>query len=273
MSAALHTGFVQTRGAQLYYEIAGQGPPVVFLHASIADSRLWDAQMPVFAEEYLTLRYDLRGFGRSASIPPHKTFSHAQDAAGLLDALGIDSAALVGLGLGASAALDAALRYPDRVDALALASPWVSGGEFSLATLQEWGDVAEAVEHGDFDRVIDLELDMWVVGPSRRRDEIDAAALEHARRMLQALYQTRRSVGREQPLTPPAWERLDAVAAPTLIVTGSVDRNDSLTAADRLRANIPGARHEIIAHVGHLLNLERPLRFNQIVLDFLAGSQ
>jgi pimeloyl-ACP methyl ester carboxylesterase len=102
----------------LYYEITGSGRSLVFLHAGIADSRMWDEQFWMFAPTHRVLRYDLRGFGISA--PVSGTFSHRQDLCSLLDFLQIGKASLVGLSLGGQLALDFALEWPDRVESLIL---------------------------------------------------------------------------------------------------------------------------------------------------------
>src|SRR5947209_8694969 len=104
------SGLVSVHGTDLYYEELGEGHPVILLHAGIADSRMWDEQMPVLAERYRVVRYDLRGFGRSKMVAG--AFSHRADLAALLDALGIASAALVGCSFGGRVATEFALEFP-----------------------------------------------------------------------------------------------------------------------------------------------------------------
>lgn len=92
--------YAAVNGVQLWYERAGQGPPVVLGHSSLLDSRQWDGQMPAFAAAHDTVRYDLRYYGRSERAGDG--FSEADDLAALLDALGIESAAIVGSSYGAA---------------------------------------------------------------------------------------------------------------------------------------------------------------------------
>ena len=77
------SGYAEVSGARFYYEVAGQGDPVVFVHAGIADRRMWDAQFDAFARQYRALRYDRRGFGNTAMVAG--TFSHRRDLHALLD--------------------------------------------------------------------------------------------------------------------------------------------------------------------------------------------
>ena len=80
-------GFAHVNGASLYYETAGEGRPVVFVHAGLADSGMWDGQFEAFAAHYRAIRYDIRGFGQS--VPVKGKYSHAEDLEGLLQHLGV----------------------------------------------------------------------------------------------------------------------------------------------------------------------------------------
>src|SRR5262245_9045423 len=118
-------GLIEVEGGSLYVEEAGRGPAVVLLHGGLGDRRLWDAQMDAFAEHFRTVRFDLRGFGRSTSGPG--TFGVVDDVVAVLDALAIERAALVGLSYGGRIAVDAALERPDRLWALVAVAPGLSG--------------------------------------------------------------------------------------------------------------------------------------------------
>src|SRR3954453_7427403 len=90
--------FLHTQGAPLYYEVAGQGDAVLFIHAGIADSRMWDEQSHVFAPHYQTIRYDIRGFGRSQI--PAGPFAYHTDPANLLRFLKVERAHIIGNSFG-----------------------------------------------------------------------------------------------------------------------------------------------------------------------------
>jgi 3-oxoadipate enol-lactonase len=120
------SGFAEVNGASLYYESLGQGEPVVLLHAGIADGRMWDEQFGTFAEGYRVVRYDRRGFGRSAMVDG--TYSHHDDLRGVLDHLGIEHASFVGCSMGGGAAIDFALGHPERPE------PWYSSAPRSAGS-------------------------------------------------------------------------------------------------------------------------------------------
>jgi pimeloyl-ACP methyl ester carboxylesterase len=109
----------------LFYEVAGQGTPVVLIHGGQMDRRMWDPQFELFAKSFRVVRYDVRGYGRSAtaSLP----YSDVDDLAALLDDLKIPKAHLVGLSLGGRIAIDFAVVHPERVASLVAVAPGLSG--------------------------------------------------------------------------------------------------------------------------------------------------
>ena len=122
------SGFVEADGASLYYEVLGNGEPLVLIHAGIADRRMWDGQLRAFAEYHRVIRYDMRGCGRSVTSEGAPCSNH-DGLRGLLDSLGIERASFVGCSIGAKTVIDFALDQPWRARALVLVCPSVSGFE------------------------------------------------------------------------------------------------------------------------------------------------
>jgi 3-oxoadipate enol-lactonase len=262
-----HSGTADVNGARLYYEVAGEGYPLVLIHAEIADSRMWDVQFRTFAQDYFVVRYDMRGYGRSKIV--RGDFSYYEDLAGIMDSLNIESASLIGASLGGATAIDFALAHPDRVDALVTAAASVSGHAWSNLALQKWGAIDEALEEDRKDRALELELRMWVDGPTRRPDQVDAAVREKVREMLAPTYDLPPGIAREVRLDPPAAGRLAEISAPTLALVGDSDMPDMMTIADNIEAQVKGARKVVISGAAHMINMERPRKFNQAVRQFL----
>ena len=119
------SGFITVDNARIYYEAAGSGEPVLFVHGDKLDMRMWDAQFDLFSKGYLTLRLDLRGFGK-ADKPDGSAFRHADDIAALLDQLNIDMVHIVGHSMGGGIAVDFSVEYPERVRGLVVVSPLLS---------------------------------------------------------------------------------------------------------------------------------------------------
>lgn len=261
-------GTADANGAALYHEVAGEGEPLVLVHAGIADGRMWDAQMDAFSERFRAIRHDMRGFGRSPMV--RGPYSHHADLRALLDALGVGRASLVGCSMGGAAVIDFALENPGRVEALVLVGPAVGGFEPDEGPPEEWDEMVAADKAGDLERVSELEVRMWVDGPRRGPDAVDPAVRDLVREMnLIVLKNEALELGEELNPQPSAASRLPRIQAPTLVLVGDEDRPRTLAAADLLERELPDARKTIMAGTAYLPNMERPEEFNCLVLNFL----
>ena len=226
--------------------------------------------MDTFSRRYRTIRYDLRGFGRSPVV--EGPFSHHADLHALLDALEVDRASFVGCSMGGGAVLDFALENPERTRALALVGSAVGGFEFDEAPPEEWEELVAAEEAGNLEKVSELEVRMWVDGPRRGPDAADPAVRDLVREMnLIALENEATQLGEELEPGVPAVSRLSRMQAPTLVIVGDEDRARTLAAADLLEEKLPDARKAVMPGAAHMPNMERPDEVNHLVLDFLGG--
>ena len=162
----------ETTQAELHYEVAGEGPPVVLVHEGIADSRMWEPQWTSFppAPSDGPLRH-----ARLRRVPDRASgsFSHARDLVGLIESLELAPAALVGVSLGGAVALDVTVARPELVSALVLVGSGLRGHEFSAETQAGWAEEEEAFERGDLDAAVETNLRMWVDGPGRSPEDVD----------------------------------------------------------------------------------------------------
>ncbi|SCE75589.1 Pimeloyl-ACP methyl ester carboxylesterase [Micromonospora viridifaciens] len=261
---------IEVNGAALAYDEAGSGSPVVLVHAGIADRRMWRGQLPALAARHRVITVDLRGYGDS-ELPP-APFAHHDDLVGLLDALGIAQAALVGCSFGGKVAVDTALAYPERVSALALFGAPVSGNEWSEETEQLWDELVGELDPEDFAATAAGEVRFWVVGPTRRPEDVDPELVRFAEEM------DRRALAAELALSavevgeldPPAIDRLTELRMPVLVGTGADDLADLRRLADQIAAEAPqGVRLPDVPNAAHLLPLERPEPVNAALLNFL----
>lgn len=262
------TGFLGHEGARLYYEFAGKGHPLLLIHAGIADSRMWDEQFSFFAQYYHVIRYDLRGYGKTEV--PAGQISHHADVANLLRHLHIEKAHLLGISFGGLVALDFTLAYPEMVTALILVAPSVSGNSLSENVKQFIAEEDAYLEKGDFVGATELNLRMWVDGPKRTPEQVSPEVRERVRQMQMHAFTIPIPEQAEiLPLTPPAITRLAEIHTPTLILVGDCDIPDKLALTDTLTSSIAGAQQTIIPDTAHMVSMEKPEEFNQIVLDFL----
>ncbi|MCM0674581.1 alpha/beta hydrolase [Micromonospora phytophila] len=261
---------IEVNGALLAYDDTGSGTPVVLLHAGIADRRMWREQTAVLAARHRVIVPDLRGYGDS-ELPP-APFAHHDDVVGLLDALGIARAALVGCSFGGAVAIDTALAHPERVAALALLGAAVSGNEWSEEANNLWETLVGEVDPEDFAATAAGEVRFWVVGPGRRPEDVDPELVAFAQEMDQRALAAELALSAVDvaELDPPAIGRLAELRMPVLVNAGAADVPDISRLADRIAAEAPGAiRLSDVPDAAHLLPLERPAPVNAALLDFL----
>lgn len=259
----------------LAYEAAGSGETLVLVHAGVADRRMWDPQWPAFAASHRVIRYDLRGYGES--LPPTGPWSHHADLLGLIEELGIARAHLVGASVGAGIAVEAALAQPRAVGSLVLAAP--GGALYGGATedlRSVWHDEVEALDRGDLDAAVEVNLRAWVDGPDRAPDAVDPAIRAFVGAMQRDAFELPEwdpDGAPESELEPPAHARLAEITCPTLIVVGEADQIATLEAANGLAADIPNAQLVSWPDTAHMLTLERPEEFGRFVLGFVAAAR
>jgi pimeloyl-ACP methyl ester carboxylesterase len=149
-------------------EQAGKGDTLVFLHAGVADRRMWRPQTEEFSRDFHVVSYDLRGFGESVS--KDQPFSHVGDLTDILDYLGLSKVSLVGCSIGGKLAIDFALALPDQVRSLVLFAPAVSGAPppstFSPSIEKLLDSFEQAEDAGDLNQVNVIEANMWLDGPT-----------------------------------------------------------------------------------------------------------
>jgi pimeloyl-ACP methyl ester carboxylesterase len=259
-------------GSSLAYDDLGEGPPVVLLHDGVLHRRAWDELVPALTG-YRVLNLDARGHGESGN--PQSAYLRADDTIALLDHLEIPAAYLVGIGLGATTAVDAVLDYPQRVPGLI-----ASGGG---ASEQYWNDPfvvdirerqMEVAMKGDKEAYVELFLQMWVDGPKRAPDEVQPAVRERCKEMAT---HTVVEHARTDPFLPgrtnDTWARLAGIDTPMLCILGELDNNDAKDMTERTVAAVPNAKIDVWAGVGHMVNMEDPDRFNAAVRQFLAEAE
>jgi pimeloyl-ACP methyl ester carboxylesterase len=261
--------FARVGGTRFYYEIAGDGPPLVLVHAGIADGRMWDDQYPIFTRHYRVLRYDRRGFGKTHMAAG--TYSHHQDLYTLLKFLNFGRAHLIGCSQGAKTIVDFTLEHPEMTESLILVSPALGGFAFSGAPPRQAQQLDLAEEAGDIDQVNELEMQIWVDGPNRTAEQVDPGMRERVREMNRIALMTPEDLGDEQALEPAAATRLNEILAPTLVIAGDIDTPRTLAASDFLAQQIAGAKKVNITGAAHLPNMEKVEEFNHLVLSFLSS--
>ena len=258
-------GFATVNGTRLYYEVAGSNTPVVLVHGFTLDVRIWDDQFLPLAAHYRVVRYDLRGFGQSAT-PTAEPYLACEDLRALLDFLGIDAAAVVGLSMGGGVVADFALSYPERTKALVLIDAALDGHRWSA----EWTDAHRAIGRAAREDGVAIGRERWLVhdlfAPAREQPAV-GARIDRMIGDYSGWHWLNRSP--ERSLETPVLEHLATIAAPTLVLVGERDLPDFHAIAAQLKQGVPQARVVTIPGVGHMANMEAPDEVNTQILGFL----
>ncbi len=266
--ANTQTGFAEINGTKIYYEVAGEGHPLLMVHAGIASSAMWDEQFAFFAQRYKVVRYDMRGFGQSQ--PTADDYQRHEDMRALLDFLGIQHTVLMGCSMGGGACMNFALAYPDRADALVMVGSAPGGffyDDWSPSPLDE--ELEKVSEKGDLDLINELEMRIFVDGTGRTPDQVDPALRKKVYEMNAIALRNQSLMGKEVALAVSATQRIGELHLPVLIVIGDLDEDYTARAANFMMSNIPGARKIVMQGTAHLPSMEFPAEFNAHVQEFL----
>ncbi len=267
LKAAAASHFLEVGGSKLFYEIAGTGPAMVFIHDGHMDSESWDAQWKFFSASHRVIRYDRRGYGKST--PANAPYSNIDDLRTLLAHVGVTNAVLIGCSAGGRLALDFTLEHPALVRRLVLVGPVVSGLDFSehfdqrvragFRPLREKNDVGAAITN--------WTNDAWLIAST------NLIAKERFRKiMLANPHNMTRTSQYSRPPLRLAISRLGEISAPTLIVVGEADIPDVHAHCGAIQAGVSNAQRIVVPGSAHFVHFELPAEFNQIVARFLAIS-
>lgn len=265
--ARVETGSLPVAGGELYYEVAGSGEPVVLIHGGFGDRRMWDDQFDVLARDYRVLRYDHRGFGRSPA--PDTAYSPVRDLVQLLDRAELDRVHLVGNSLGGALAITFAILHPERVRSLTVVASGADGFRYPQSDIEAITEVVALMRGGKREEA----LSKWLANPMLAVVNTQPEVKEKVERMV------RENAGiwtmaawPQQPLTPPARERLGRIRVPTLVVIGDRDARSVRMFGDSTARMIPGARRVVMEGTDHLPQMEKPEEFTRVLVEFLRST-
>ena len=257
------TDYAKVNGTCLYFEIAGEGSPLVLIHGFSLDTRMWDDQFEIFSNYYKVVRYDVRGFGKSA-FPTDAIYTSFEDLKGLLDYLSIEHSHILGFSMGGAIAINFALEFPELVDSLIIVGSDLSGYDYkyNYNVMFEKGKEAG----------VEAARELWLSSLFLKSAFKNSTVSPRLRKIISD-YSGWHWVN-ETPvrsLDPPAIQRLEQITSPTLAIVGELEIPDSQTITNIVHKRIPDARKVVLTNVGHFSSMEDPERFNQTVLAFLSG--
>jgi 3-oxoadipate enol-lactonase len=255
------------------YDDEGSGEPIALVHAGVADRRMWQHLAAALATHHRVIRHDVRGVGES--LPPTGPWAHHTDLLDLFEALLIERGHLVGASMGAGIAVEAALARPAAVASLVLVAPGGALFRDPPAALRPiWKAEIAALDRGDIDEAVEINLRAWVDGPRRPSGAVDPALRAFVGRMQREAFEIPEwdaELVPEHELSPPASGRFSELSCPILVVVGDADEPSVIETAERIAAEASRARLVVWPDAGHMLALERPDEFAGLVADFLAA--
>jgi pimeloyl-ACP methyl ester carboxylesterase len=255
--------------AMLAAEVVGSGDPVVFLHARVADRRMWRAQLDSVGANNKAIAYDRRGFGETRA--EKEDFSAVADLMAVIDAMANSTPAiLVGCSQGGQIALDATLRHPSYIRGLVLISPNVSGAPEAIYPPEIKALMArlkEAESAGDLDRVNAMRARLFLDGPLAHEGRVTGQA--------RRLFLDMNAIALRSPPTGsnldvvPAFHRLGEISAPSLVIWGDLDFPNVQERSRHVATMVlNGSRHELTG-AAHLPSLERPADVTGLLAAFI----
>ena len=267
--------YANSNGVKLYYEAAGKGTPIVFVHEFSGDYRSWEAQMRHFSRRYRCIAFNARGYPPSevpASVSKYSYTAAADDIASVMRHVGVGKAHVIGCSMGAYATLQFGLRHPRR--ALSLTSVGAGAGS-DPAKRAEFIKASEATARSFLQDGLAPAMKKYRSAPNRIQLEnkdprgfreffqrfAEHSALGHAN--------TLRGVQMRRPTIYRFERQLARMTVPTHVVVGDEDES-SLGPGLFLKRVCPAARLTIVPATGHVVNVEEPDFFNRITEDFLA---
>jgi pimeloyl-ACP methyl ester carboxylesterase len=259
-------------GAVLYYEERGSGPPLLLVHGTGAYTDIWSPVLDGLARTFRVIAYDRRGFARSSSAPHRALAEHARDAAALLDALGASPATVVGWSGGGVIALDLAASSPDCVAALVLAEPAVH-----LTTHPTRAALAMSARSG-FHRYVRrdpasaaLAMYRWAGGYKTGGNAFDTLPKEWREGMLAHAPTTLREM--DQMIRPyPTRAAIRSIAGPVTLIEGDLS-DPAFVRADKFVMHLlPQARKVSLPGAAHMLHIDQPESWVQIVTDAVGHA-
>src|SRR3984885_4503902 len=260
---------VQANGIEMYYEVQGEGEPLVLIPYLAADQACYAFQVAEYAKHYTCYTVDLRGAGRSSKPDGiYTTELFADDVAAFMEAAGIGRAHIFGLSLGAAAGLWLAAKYPERVKSLSLHSAWTASDPFLRAVVEGWQIIAQAL--ASVPEMIIQGIFPWCFTPelyAARPDYIDSLDEFVRSRPMPPVDALLRQSG--AVLAHDATAVLGSIQAPTLITFGRHDQVTSTRFAEPLISAIPDTELIVFEDCAHAPIYENVDDFNARTLAFL----
>ena len=266
------SGFAESNGCRIYYQVKGEGNPLVLLMGFGADGNVWEKHLAEYQNHFKCVVLDNRGVGKSdAPEGPYTTGMMASDTTAVMDHLGIDQAQIAGISMGGAIAQSLALNHPSRVKSLALISTWPSFDNYATTVYENLKKLRKVVAADDFMELLQL----WIFAPPFYKNAMEdlkegqQAALQNPNPQSQSGFegQLDACIGHNTV------SRLHEIKVPTLVTIGMMDIFTPPAFSDILHEGIEGSKIVRFPTGGHVHHWEDLERFNKVTTKFLLDNQ
>ncbi len=264
-------GYADSQGTRIYYQVRGEGPPLILLMGFGADGNVWEKHVAEYEKHFRCVLLDNRGVGKSDAPPgPYTTQMMAADTVAVMDTLGIVQAKVAGISMGGAIAQELALGYPDRVQALALISTWPSFNRYAKTVYENLKKLRVTSRPDHFMELLQL----WIFAPPYYEQHM--ADLEAGQKAAAEASPPQTQLGFEGQLDAcighDTVDRLSDISVPTLITIGMMDIFTPPAFSQTLHAGIRGSKLVEFPTGGHVHHWEDLSRFNEVTTHFLLNS-
>lgn len=261
----LESGFIDVDGGRIYYEVKGQGEPLILLHPGLTDLRMWKQQVNELSKKFRVICYDQRGYGKSDL--PSKKYAPNTDLLTLMDSLKIEKADIIGICMGALHAVEFAIEYPEKVNSLSLSGISFLNWKYPDNVIKKHIEFSSIAAEGPEKAIETIKTDpFWKQTiPSdnyKTAQESFLELLEDNKKAFTANWQYK-----EQKFN--TMDRISEINIPVLVIRPENEVDYMIEIGDYLVENLRKVEQIQIKGAGHLSNMEEPQKFNKIVIDFL----
>ncbi len=257
---------VRSNGITIHYEERGSGDPLILIMGLGAPGSLWVDHAACYEQRFRCILIDNRGAGRSDQPPgPSTTRMMADDTAGLMQALGIETARVAGISMGSAIAQELALTYPQKVRSLVLISSWARCDPYTWAVFEHFKKARALASPADFTQLLQL----WIASPAHYAAHLDE--MEQSQQQAHENYMPLHAFEAQCDAcsTHDTLDRLDQIHVPALLTVGDADIFTPLRLTREMQARMPSSDLLVFPGWGHIHHWEDLAWFNQATSQFL----
>ena len=259
--------YITVGGNYLYYKECGLGNPAILIHGSCLNSEMWNDSFDILAHKRQVIAYDQRGYAKSR-FTSQKKYSHENDLNILHETLKLGKADLIGLSSGAQIAVNFYLQFPDKVNSLVLVSPALSGGPENYETTEIDAKILTTINRKQYRQTVQLIYSHPVFAQAIHNTRCNS--------LLRGIIKNHdfQKVTNNPPASKPldSASKLREIKTPTLIILGENDLNHFHVTTSLLNKGIENSVLKTVNDSGHMVNMEQPIIFNQLLLSFLQNQ-